>query len=110
MSSEQLLEKIFSKSYLAQVAYLCDKNDLIHTFFNECPVGENLITFVSGTVLRLRLSNYLLEIHDGYQTVILSIRKEGETGMVPSIAIRANSTNKVSFLLEPEKFGPNPLE
>ena len=35
---------------------ICDKKDFIHTFFEECPIAENTITIVSGTILRFRLS------------------------------------------------------
>ena len=69
---------------------ICDKRDFIHTFFEECPIYENPLTFVNGTILRFRLSNYLMEVTDGYNEVYFSLRSEGLTGVVPSAILWNN--------------------
>lgn len=90
---------------------LCDKNDFFHTFFQECPINANPIIFVKGTILRFRISNYLMQVHDGYTTVYFTLRKLGRTGIVPSAIIRGHPSNKVTFLLgAATEFGPNPYE
>ncbi|CAD8161018.1 unnamed protein product [Paramecium pentaurelia] len=109
MSSEEIITNLFDKQYKAQVAYICDKNDFIHTFFQECPISSNPILFVPGTVLRFRLSDYLMEVYDGYQFAYFSLRKAGKTGVIPSAIIRSDSKNKITFLKGPINFGPNPL-
>ncbi|TNV74741.1 hypothetical protein FGO68_gene9730 [Halteria grandinella] len=109
MSSEEIITDLFDRQYKAQVAYLCDKNDFIHTFFQECPISSNPILFVPGTVLRFRLSNYLLEVHDGYQFAYFSLRVAGKTGIVPSAIIMSDSKNRITFLKGPTDFGPNPI-
>jgi hypothetical protein len=70
------------------VAYICDKNDYAHTFFEECPVYENNITLIPGSVIRIRQSNFLMEFFDGYNTVFLSLRRAGNTAVVPSVVLR----------------------
>jgi hypothetical protein len=59
----------------------------VHTFFEECPIYENPIAFVNGTILRFRLSNYLMEVTDGYNELYFSLRSEGLTGVVPSAVV-----------------------
>lgn len=109
MSSEDILTNLFDRQYKAQVAYICDKNDFIHTFFQECPISSNPILLVPGSVLRFRLSDYLMEVYDGYQFAYFSLRKTGKTGVIPSAIIRSDSKNKITFLKGPINFGPNPL-
>jgi len=66
---------------------------------------------MKGTILRLRISNYLMEIHDGYNSVYFSLRSLGRTGVIPSAVIIGHPSNKITFLNAPLKyFGPNPFE
>lgn len=67
---------------------LCDKNEFAHTFFQECPIYENTIKFARGTVLRFRLSEFLMEVYDGSNTVFFSLRRAGNTAVVPSVIMR----------------------
>jgi hypothetical protein len=69
---------------------ICDKKDFVHTFFEECPIYENAIVLVPGTVLRFRVSNYLMEVSDGYNEVYFTLRSEGSTGVVPSAVMLSN--------------------
>jgi hypothetical protein len=76
---------------------ICNNNDFVNTFFEECPIYENPITLVSGSVLRIRLNNFLMEVTDRYRTVYFSIRRMGGTAVVPSVVLRTQG-NRVTFI------------
>jgi hypothetical protein len=47
-------------------------------------------------MLRFRLSDFLMEVTDGYRTIYFSLRRLGNTAVVPSVVVGSN--NRVSFL------------
>ena len=86
------------------MAYICDKNDYEHTFYEECPIYENKITLIPGSVLRFRLSDFLLEVNDGFDSAFFSLRRAGNTAVVPSVIVRGNN-NRIAFIRGYQKPG-----